>query len=190
MIELRNRTGVVFGHALVDPVDLEWADAFLWHVNGEGYVERSIRLADGRRTTSYLHREILGLERGDPRTGDHENRDRLDNRRSNLRIVTKSENNQNVSARPGTSAFRGVCWDIERGRWLAYARVDGAKRNLGRYDDEQEAAAVAAAFRAERMPFSVADTPLEAVSQSLGRRDAISSGDEAASSGARLREAA
>lgn len=56
----------------------------------EGYASYQ----DGRRTR-LLHRELLG---GDGLSGlyvDHQNRDRLDNRRENLRIVTGTENNLN-----------------------------------------------------------------------------------------------
>jgi hypothetical protein len=49
---------------------------------------------DGRKTR-LLHRELKG---GDALSGlyvDHQNRDRLDNRRDNLRVVTGTENNLN-----------------------------------------------------------------------------------------------
>lgn len=68
-----------------------------------------------------MHREILGLKRGDPRQGDHEEiTHTLDNRRSNLRISTVLENKQNARAtRQNTSGFIGVCAHSQNGNWIA-----------------------------------------------------------------------
>jgi len=80
---------------------------------------------------------------------------RLDNRRSNLRIVTHGENMQNMPPRRRcSSAHRGVSWNREMGRWAAYAKVNGRQVWLGYYEDELRAAAVASDFRAKHMPFS------------------------------------
>jgi len=68
---------------------------------------------------------------------DHRNRIRLDNRRSNLRIVSKSFNSQNKPKRGGcTSIYRGV--RKKRDAWQA----ECAGQNLGCYKTQQEAAAV------------------------------------------------
>jgi hypothetical protein len=102
-----------------------------------------------------MHREVLGLAADDSRVVDHVNRDRLDNRRSNLRLLSAAENAQNQGpARGSTSRFRGVHWCASRRKWVARVKIDGRHRNLGRFDDELEAARVAAAYRAEHMPFS------------------------------------
>ena len=53
------------------------------------------------KLTHYLHREVLGLTPGDGLETDHRNGDRLDNRRSNLRVATRAQNAQNVPARSG-----------------------------------------------------------------------------------------
>jgi hypothetical protein len=103
-----------------------------------------------------MHRLILGLPVGDPRLGDHINRNRLDNRRSNLRIVDRAGNGQNVGSRAGsTSSFRGVSWDSRNRKWSAQCMLRQKLYHLGRYTSEIEAARAAAAFRAEHMPFAV-----------------------------------
>ena len=96
------------------------------------------------------------MEYGDRRIADHINRVRLDNRRSNLRIAaTRYEQMQNVTPRVGyTSEHRGVYWDKYRQRWAARGKVNGVKSFLGRFKTEEEAAAVAKAWRRENMPFS------------------------------------
>lgn len=102
-----------------------------------------------------MHRELLGLAHGDKREADHVNRNKLDNRRSNLRIVTRAQNKQNLdSYAGGTSKHRGVSWNVSREQWVARGRLNGTVHVLGEYEREQDAAAVAAAWRREHMPFS------------------------------------
>jgi hypothetical protein len=102
-----------------------------------------------------MHRELLGLTTGDSRQGDHINRDRLDNRRANLRIVTLAENRQNLAAQRGsTSAYRGVSWDKQAEKWRASAKLDGKAKFLGTFEREEDAGRAAADFRAEHMPCS------------------------------------
>lgn len=119
-----------------------------------GYGYRPVRI-DGKRTTLLLHRALLGLVHGDPRQGDHINRDRLDNRRANLRIVTGAQNWQNTPSKGKTSRFRGVSWCKRDGLWLAQCTVQGRNHNLGRYVEEEYAAQVAARFRARHLPYAV-----------------------------------
>lgn len=158
-IPLRNRKGEVVAHALIDADD-EAALLALgrWHRSSGGYAVHGQRIGprNANRTVMVrMHRIILGLDPADPRQGDHINRDRLDNRRANLRIVSARENSQNVSSLPGSSRFRGVCWDQVRGGWLAQARMSGVLHRLGVFATEEEAAQVAAAWRAEHMAGSV-----------------------------------
>lgn len=109
------------------------------------------------RQTFAMHRQILGLEAGDGCEVDHRNGDGLDNRRSNLRLVTRAQNKQNVSARGGYSKHRGVTFDRRRQKWKAQVKLNGTTHNVGRFDDELEAARAASAFRRQHMPFSEAD---------------------------------
>lgn len=60
-----------------------------------------------------------------PLTLDHVNRDIFDNRLSNLRIATRSQQSVNQSKREGTSQFRGAHWHVSSGRWQARATVAG-----------------------------------------------------------------
>ena len=78
-----------------------------------------------------LHRLILGLEEGDKIWVDHRNRNGLDNRRENLRLVTPSQNAQNtgVTSRT-TSGVRGVTYERPRKRWRATGTIAGVTENL------------------------------------------------------------
>ncbi|MCC4588756.1 HNH endonuclease [Xanthomonas sp. NCPPB 1067] len=76
---------------------------------------------------------------------DHENRDRGDNRWSNLRLATRSENNMNSKVRlDNTSGFKGV-HRSRTGKW--FARIAHNKRviGLGTFRTREEAAAARAA---------------------------------------------
>ncbi len=150
-LALHARDGSLRGYATIDAVN-----AHRWYLDGRGYVVRALQLPDGRWSARKLHRDLLGLKRGDRRQGDHRNHDLLDNRRSNLRIVTNAQNGQNRNGayRGSTSRHRGVCWAGREAKWRVTACVDGRRFHLGYFDDEQEAAGVAAAFRAEHMPYS------------------------------------
>lgn len=141
----------ITGYALVDAEDFEWLGQWRWRLHSDGYVYRNYRLG-GKQFTVRMHRLILGLAHGDPREGDHINRDRLDNRRANLRVATAAQQRQNESPRGGASRYRGVSWC--QGRWQAVVNLDGQRHYLGRFATEEEAAAVAARWRAEHMPFS------------------------------------
>lgn len=153
-IPLRRRDGTVRAYALIDTDDEELVlSVGSWSFGASGYATCTIYPA---HRDLRLHRLLLGLDFGDPRQGDHINRDKLDNRRSNLRIVTQRENCQNPGPRSdGTSAHRGVAWDAEQNKWRAYATIDRRRHWLGRFDDELAAAAVAREFRLANMPGAV-----------------------------------
>ena len=82
----------------------------------------------------FMHREILGLTRGDRRQGDHANCQTLDNRRSNLRIATRSQNMTNKPlSRNNKSGFKGVCYSASKKKYIATIRVDGKRLWLGSF---------------------------------------------------------
>lgn len=87
----------------------------------------------------YLHRVLLGLVPGDVRTCDHINGNGLDNRRSNLRIATRSEQQRNRGKScAGSNTYKGT---TKRGaRWYAQIEASGTKHWLGAFDTEIEAA--------------------------------------------------
>lgn len=79
----------------------------------------------------YMHREILGLKKGDKRQGDHKNHDTLDNRRfidgkEQLRIATHQENMWNTSKKSTNKT--GYKWVYEhRGIYRYSIRVNGKR---------------------------------------------------------------
>jgi hypothetical protein len=150
-IPLIGKRGDVRGYAIVDANDAPWVSQWTWRLHSEGYACRSEGSHDNKRWF-FLHRVLLGLTQGDGLEGDHIDRDRLNCRRSNLRIVSKSGNRQNTSSRRGSSSrFRGVHWHKAIGRWGATVR----HRHLGWFALEEEAARAAQAARVEVLPYAV-----------------------------------
>lgn len=94
--------------ALVDEEDFELVSQYKWHLNDMGYaVWRGI--IDGKKKTIRMHRLIKNTP--DELVTDHINHDRLDNRKSNLRICTQKENAKNRGS-------KGYCWTSEKQKYL------------------------------------------------------------------------
>ena len=103
-IALTNKKGVVSAQTKISVDDYEKVKNYKWYLCA-GYAK-----ASNGTTTVCMHRIIMGLN--DPHmVVDHINHDKLDNRRENLRIVTRGANNQNrpkaVNANI-TSKYKGV----------------------------------------------------------------------------------
>lgn len=80
---------------------------------------------------------------------DHINRDRQDNRFSNLRDVPAYLNGRNRADRPdNTSGYAGVTWNKKAQRWQAQANFGGKNRYLGLFANKDEAGEKMLAFRA------------------------------------------
>lgn len=160
-IHLHNRSGEIIAHAIVDSEDAPFVSQYRWYRSTRGrstrvyYAQRWTRDAGVVRAV-YMHRQIMDLPvEADERHVDHRNGDGLDNRRANLRVVTRAQNAQNVVARIGTSSrYRGVSWDHERRAWRARVTVGGRVYRLGRWQSEDEAAHATASFRLAHMPYT------------------------------------
>ena len=74
-------------------------------------------------------------------TVDHIDHDGLNNRMSNLRLVTQSQNCMRRRKRTDSSSkYKGVSWSVSRGKWCACIQYSGHHINLGRFDCEEDAA--------------------------------------------------
>lgn len=152
-IPLHDREGNVRAWTKVDIEDFKGDVAkFRWCLDGNGYATR-LTGPKGKKRLLKLHREILGLGADDLRV-DHINRDRLDNRRQNLRLGTQAQNQQNLTPWGKTSKYRGVSFSKAAGKWRADVCLNYKQHHLGLFETEEGADAAARAFRAQHMPFS------------------------------------
>ncbi len=121
---------------IVDDEDYDWLTTWKW-CTSQGYAARSV--ASDHVDVIYMHRLLLAAP---PKmVVDHINLDKLDNRRSNLRLCTRSQNCYNRPAsKSSRSGVKGVFWDNEKGKWLSQICVSGKRIHIGRFNSMEEAA--------------------------------------------------
>ena len=146
-VPLLQRNGAIRDYALISPQDADLVRSYRWS-QSHGYACRS-----RARRTEWMHRLIVGLTRGDRLEADHINRQRLDNRRCNLRIVTHMKNAQNLPAR-GASGVRGVSLGAN-GWWNVRFTVDGKFNWVGGFRTFSEAADASYAWLREYLPHAL-----------------------------------
>jgi hypothetical protein len=129
---------------IVDDEDYEYLSLKKWHSkpfgNGLAYACGKVWIpAEHKSKNVKMHRVILGIT--DPAIiVDHINRDGLDNRRVNLRVCSRTQNQANRVVSWGTSRYKGVAFDKKNENWEAYIGHQGKKIHLGKFDNEIDAA--------------------------------------------------
>lgn len=80
---------------------------------------------------------------------DHIHHNGLDNRKSELRIISHQNNTRNKGKinSNNTTGYRNVCWDKRGHRYVVNLRVNGKCKLLGHFTDVQEAGRFAAEMR-------------------------------------------
>lgn len=114
------------------------------HRDGDYYASRKTYTLEGKRITLLMHREIMGLQIGDPRFVDHIDKNKLNNEYLNLRICNRSQNASNRGKQANnTSHYKGV-YAVKGDKWKAciIKRSLGKNRtiNLGTFSTRNEAA--------------------------------------------------
>jgi hypothetical protein len=125
-------------YTIVDDGDYQHLAKWKWFVGYRGYVYRSGSEGGLKRNIS-MHRLIAATPRGS--LTDHRNRNKLDNRRSNLRTSTNSLNQANSRPQDNTqSGYKGVSWDKANAKWRARIQVNGKKQEIGLFHSRHFAA--------------------------------------------------
>lgn len=133
--------------AIIDAADAGLVAGKNWYRSSAGYAVTKATI-EGKQATVLMHRLICQTPK-DLDT-DHINGDRLDNRRGNLRIATRSQNMLNTGAySTNRSGYKGVCWATGPQRWKAQALRNGKMISLGYYTSAEEAHAAYIAFVAK-----------------------------------------
>lgn len=125
--------------ALVDDDDHETLSKHKWHFADCGNTGYAKRYNPTRKPTLLrMHNVILPLLEG--YMCDHINGNGLDNRKSNLRLVTKSQNMMNRGLQKNSiSGYVGVS-KHKQGKWRAYIKVNRKQIHIGMFTDKKEAA--------------------------------------------------
>ena len=118
---------------LFDLEDYEKIKDVYWIENNSGYLFGKI---DGLSIS--LHRFITDCPSN--RVVDHINHNKLDNRKSNLRICTSAENNHNLKkSKRNSSGTAGVYWHSKARKWAASIGVNYKTIYLGTFKNKQDA---------------------------------------------------
>lgn len=128
--------------SLVDDDDYERLSRHRWqaHKSGNSYYARRAEYVDGRCTSVYMHRVILNAPGDVP--VDHGNGNSLDNRKSNLRACSYSQNQANRGRQKNNrSGYKGVVF-IEglKRPWMARINWNKERIAIGYFTSAQEAA--------------------------------------------------
>ena len=126
---------------MIDDDDIEKVSGYNWRLfslrKGDVYFKAYTGYNKGEKDHLFLHRFIMGVT--DPKIYiDHKNGDRLDNRKSNLRMCSKAENQRNsIKSSLNKVGVKGVGRD--RYRFKARVYVDSKEIYLGSFATLQEA---------------------------------------------------
>lgn len=130
---ITTRCGLVI---LVDEIDIDLVSPHKWYANKFPHTTYATASING--ATVYLHRFLLRPEKGIE--VDHINHDGLDNRRSNLRLCTRSQNMANSRVVAKSTGFRGAYADPKNYRFRAEIRANGKRIRLGSFRTAESAA--------------------------------------------------
>lgn len=129
------------GFAIVDSDSFGEISKSKWYRGSDGYARRvsSIKgVKDKKQKLILMHRVINQTPSG--LQTDHKNGNRLDNRKSNLRVASPLQNSANRKKDRGfhTSIYKGVC--LSGKKWKAAIKWEHKTRHLGMFDSERDAA--------------------------------------------------
>jgi len=118
--------------AVIDDEDFAEINKYKWYFDN-GYAIRNITVGE-KRTRLSMHRFILKVKKGIE--VDHKNGYGLDNRKENIRICTRSQNNINKGKyKSNISGFKGV--SESQKKWKAQIQINGKKIDLGRFKTKE-----------------------------------------------------
>ena len=114
----------------IDLEDLEKVLSKKWRCSNNGYIKSNDNLL--------LHRFIMDCPKD--KVVDHINGDKTDNRKSNLRICSQSENLRNSKiSKDNNSGYKGVSFHKASGKWRARITVNKDTKYLGLFKDKEKA---------------------------------------------------
>lgn len=129
-------------HAIVDDEDYDYLMQWKWCVSGyEPYwhAVRSLPRINKKTKAMKMHRQLMNVESN--YFIDHINHNTLDNRKCNLRICLKNENERNRKLQKNNSSgYKGVWYDKRDNKWRVSIQINKKRYHIGGFDDLIDAA--------------------------------------------------
>lgn len=127
--------------AIIDDSDFEWLNQWKWYASktkkNTFYAQRQLYRKEGNLII-LMHRLIMNTPNG--METDHKNGDGLDNRRENLRVATRTQNQGNSTLRKDNkTGYKGVHWFKPTRKWRAQLIIKDKFSYVGYFDDLLEA---------------------------------------------------
>lgn len=123
-----------------DLEDYDKIKDYCWNIDDNNYIKT---YDDNRKMKISMHRLIMGLINDDNKTKiyvDHKKHITYDNRKSELRIVTNTENQMNkIKQSNNNSGVPGVSWHKRDKVWVSYITLNKNKIYLGKYKNFEDA---------------------------------------------------
>jgi len=123
---------------LCDNEDYEELNKYKWYTqkNRNKYYAVRAKYFSGVQKIISMHNIIMKTPKG--METDHVNGLTLDNRKSNLRICTHSENSMNrIKQSNNKSGFKGISWSKDNKKWRATIQLNYKKIHLGYFSDKE-----------------------------------------------------
>lgn len=139
IISLYDNRSNKIAETVVDLEDYERCSKYKWYTlrdaRGNYYVRSEI--------VGWLAPFILGIKTDNHIIGDHIDGNTLDNRKSNLQIITHQQNciKRKIGSN-NTSGYRGVHWSNKDKKWASQIGLNGTRLSLGLFESKEEAALV------------------------------------------------
>ena len=131
MIGITSNSNVEF---YFDLEDYDLIKNYTWQTSDKGYI-----ISRKNKVLITFHRLVMDAENSKLLV-DHINHNKADNRKSNLRLVTSSQNQMNRDkSRQNTSGIRGVYWHKKHKKWQANLQINGKLIYLGLYSNKEDA---------------------------------------------------
>ena len=120
-----------------DLEDYDLIKGYCWSIGTDGYVTSS-KYKYNNSVNIRMHKLVMPPNNLDI---DHINHKKYDNRKSNLRCVTHSQNHMNKKMQSNnTSGVVGVGYIKKNNKWRATIKINGKQKHIGVFDTKEDAA--------------------------------------------------
>lgn len=121
----------------IDLSDFNRVKEFYWFMTSNGYFA-TVTGTKGKLV--YLHNFVFPIDIPFNKEVDHKNRNKSDNRKGNLRLALRSENNINKSpSKNNSTVYTGVSYSKSKNKYRAYITKNGVQKSLGLYTTPEKA---------------------------------------------------